>query len=141
MNILLDTHVIIWALTNDPQLTDAAKALILDPENTVAISNVSLWEIAMKNQKAPHLCPYHEKEILDYCIKAGYLVIDIKAKHVLELRGLRIKPGAVLTNHDPFDRMLIAQAKSEKHIHQIHLLMHSIFIQDIVSMIIVIFLV
>ena len=116
MNILLDTHVIIWALTNDPQLTDEAKALIMDPENSVIISTVSLWEIAVKNQKAPHLCPYHEKEILDYCVKAGYLVTDMKAKHVLEIRGLRIKPGTVLTNHDPFDRMLIAQAKSEKYI-------------------------
>ena len=116
MNILLDTHVIIWALTNDSQLTDEAKALIMDPENTVAISTVSLWEIAVKNQKAPRLCPYHEKEILDYCVKAGYLVIDIKAKHILEIRSLRTKPGAVLTNHDPFDRMLIAQAKSEKYI-------------------------
>ena len=87
----------------------------MDPENTVAVSAVSLWEIAMKNQKAPHVCPYHEKEILDYCLKAGYLVMDIKAKHVSEIRGLRIKPGAALTNHDPFDRMLIAQAKSEKY--------------------------
>ena len=116
MNILLDTHVIIWALTNDSQLTDEAKAQIMDPENTVIISTVSLWEIAVKNQKAPRLCPYHEKEILDYCVQAGYLVMDIKAKHVLEIRGLRIKPGTVLTNYDPFDRMLIAQAKSEKYI-------------------------
>ena len=116
MNILLDTHVIIWALTNDPRLTDEAKALIMDPDNTVVISTVSLWEIAVKNQKAPRLCPYHEKEILDYCVKAGYLVMDMKAKHVLEVRGLKTKPGTVLTNHDPFDRMLIAQAKSEKFI-------------------------
>jgi len=116
MNILLDTHVIIWALTNDPQLTDEAKALIMDPENTVMVSTVSLWEIAVKNQKAPHLCPYHEEEILDYCGRAGYLVVDIKAKHVLEIRGLRTKPGAVPANYDPFDRMLIAQAKSEKYV-------------------------
>ena len=116
MNILLDTHVIIWALTNDPRLTDEAKALIMDPENMVAVSTVSLWEIAVKNQKAPRLCPYHEKEIHDYCVKAGYPVLDIKAKHVSEIRGLRTKPGVVLTNHDPFDRMLIAQAKSEKFI-------------------------
>ena len=115
MNILLDTHVIIWALTNDPRLTDEARALITDPENIVMISTVSLWEIAVKNQKAPRLCPYHEKEILEYCVKAGYLVADIKAKHVLEIRGLRTRPGAVLTNYDPFDRMLIAQAKSEKY--------------------------
>ena len=116
MNILLDTHAIIWALTNDPQLSDEAKAMIMDPENAVIISTVSLWEIALKNQKAPHLCPYHEKEILDYCVQAGYLVMDIKAKHILEIRNLRTKPGAVLTNHDPFDRMLIAQAKSEKYV-------------------------
>ena len=116
MNILLDTHAIIWALTNDPQLSDEAKAMIMDPENAVIISTVSLWEIALKNQKAPHLCPYHEKEILDYCVRAGYLVMDIKAKHVLEIRSLRIKPGAILTNHDLFDRMLIAQAKAEKYI-------------------------
>lgn len=116
MNILLDTHVIIWALTNDPQLSEEAKTLIMDPENTVLISTVSLWEIAMKNQKAPHLCPYHEDEILDYCDRAGYLVMDIKAKHVLEIRGLKTKPGAVPANHDPFDRMLIAQAKSEKYL-------------------------
>ena len=116
MNILLDTHVIIWALTNDPQLKEEVKALLMDPENTVAISTVSLWEIAIKNQKAPHLCPYHEKDILEYCVKAGYLVMDMKAKHVLEIRGLKVKQGAVLTNHDPFDRMLIAQAKSERYI-------------------------
>ena len=116
MNLLLDTHVIIWALTNDSQLTDEAKMLIMNPENNVIISTVSLWEIAMKNQKAPHLCPYDEKVILDYCDQAGYLVMDIKAKHVLEIRGLKTKPGTVLTNHDPFDRMLIAQAKSEKYV-------------------------
>ena len=42
--------------------------------------------------------------------------MDIRAKHALEIRGLRTKPGAVLTNHDLFDRMLIAHAKSEKHV-------------------------
>jgi PIN domain nuclease of toxin-antitoxin system len=116
VNILLDTHVVIWALTNDPQLNDEAKALIMDPENTFIISTVSLWEIAMKNQKEPRLCPYQEWEILDYCVKAGYLVTDIKTKHILEIRGLKIKQDLVLTNHDPFDRMLIAQAKSEKYV-------------------------
>ena len=82
MNILLDTHVIIWALTNDLRLTDEAKALIMDPDNTVVISTVSLWEIAVKNQKAPHLCLYHKEEILDYCDQAGYYVIGYKSKQV-----------------------------------------------------------
>ena len=114
MNILLDTHVVIWTLTNDPQLKETAKSLISDPDNLISVSAVSLWEIAMKNQEAPHLCPYHEKEILDFCTSAGFLIMDMKAQHVLEVRNLKTKQGMVLTNHDPFDRMLIAQAKSER---------------------------
>ena len=113
MKILLDTHVIIWALTNDPQLSGQARSLICDPENMVIVSTVSLWEIAMKNQKSPRLCPYREDEVLDYCVKAGYQVMAIRPGHVLELRSLRIKPDRILMNHDPFDRLLIAQAKSE----------------------------
>ena len=113
MKILLDTHVIIWALTNDPQLSPQAREIITDPENIILISTVSLWEIAMKNQKAPHLCPYHETEILGFCRKAGYLIMDITAPHVLMLRSLKTKTDRVIANHDPFDRLLIAQAKSE----------------------------
>ena len=114
MNILLDTHVVIWALTNDPQLSPEARAFINAPDNLILVSAVSLWEIALKNQKAPRLCPYHEKEIYDYCVQAGYLFMDIRDKHIMEIRGLKTKAGTVLANHDPFDRMLIAQAKSEK---------------------------
>ena len=114
MNILLDTHVVIWALTNDPQLTKEAKELISDPGNTVFVSAVSLWEIAMKNQKAPHLCPYHEKIIREYCLRAGYLEMDIRPEHVLEIRALPVKQDRMPANHDPFDRMLIAQAKAER---------------------------
>ena len=113
MTILLDTHVIIWALTNDLQLSGQARTMLTDPEHVIVISAVSLWEIALKNQKAPHLCPYHEKEILDYCLKAGYLVSDLKPKHILALRTLQVKPERVISNHDPFDRLLLAQAKAE----------------------------
>ena len=114
MNLLLDTHVIIWTLTNDPQLSESARSLISDPGNMIFISTVSLWEIALKNQKASHLCPYHEAEILQYCLKAGYQVAGLRPEHVLALRTLQVRQDKVLLNHDLFDRMLIAQAKSEK---------------------------
>ena len=114
MKLLLDTHAVIWALTGDPQLTEKARELILDPDNTVYVSAVSLWEIALKNQKAPRLCPYHEREILEYCRRAGYLEMDVRPAHVLAVRDLRVKPDRTLTNHDPFNRMLIAQAKAER---------------------------
>ena len=114
MTALLDTHAVIWALTNDPQLSPQARMILSDLNHIIVVSTVSLWEIAVKNQKAPHLCPYHEKEILDYCLKAGYLVADMKPKHVLALRSLQVKPDRIISNHDPFDRLLLAQAKTER---------------------------
>ena len=114
MKILLDTHMVIWALTNDPQLSDQAREMISDPENVICCSTVSLWEIAIKNQKSPEKCPYHEKKILEYCLAAGYEVIHILPSHILTIRNLRIRDGRTLSNLDPFDRLLIAQVKTEE---------------------------
>ena len=114
MKILLDTHMVIWALTNDPQLSYKAREMISDPENVICCSTVSLWEIAIKNQKNPEKCPYHEKMILEYCTAAGYELIHIVPSHILAVRNLRIREGRTLSNLDPFDRLLIAQAKAEE---------------------------
>ncbi len=113
MKLLLDTHIIIWALTDDPRLSQSARELLSSPENIILFSMASLWEIAIKNQKAPEKCPYHENEILHYCTQAGYLPLEIKSAHVLGLRELKTKPDRYLSNYDPFDRMLISQAKAE----------------------------
>lgn len=113
MKILLDTHMIIWSLTNDPQLPYTARSLISDPENMMIISTVSLWEIAIKNQKNPAKCPYHEDRILEYCAAAGYEILNILPAHILTIRNLKIQAGRELSNLDPFDRLLIAQAKTE----------------------------
>lgn len=48
MNILLDTHVLIWALENNPNLSEAAKSAIICGENLVFVSSVSIWEIGIK---------------------------------------------------------------------------------------------
>ena len=53
MEILLDTHVIIWVLTDDRRLTSKAREMILAPDNMIYFSTASLWEIAVKNQEAP----------------------------------------------------------------------------------------
>ena len=114
MKLLLDTHMILWALTNDPQLSCKAREMISDPENVICCSTVSLWEIAIKNQKSPEKYPYNEKKILEYCLAAGYEVIHILPSHILTIRNLRIRDGRTLSNLDPFDRLLIAQAKTEE---------------------------
>ena len=113
MKLLLDTHIMIWALTDDPRLSQSARNLLSSPENIILFSMASLWEIAIKNQKAPEKCPYHENEILQYCTQAGYLPLEIKSSHVLCLRELKTKPDHYLSNYDPFDRMIISQAKAE----------------------------
>ena len=113
MKILLDTHAIIWALTDDPALSKKAKEEISDPNNTIYYSLASIWEIAIKNAKAPDRCPYNEKEISELCDKSGFLLLDINSNHIYGLRDLTIKPDKELSNHDPFDRILLSQAKTE----------------------------
>ena len=113
MKLLLDTHIIIWALTDDSRLSQSARNLLSSPENIIHFSVASLWEIAIKNQKAPEKCPYHEKDIMKFCDQAGYLPLEIKYTHILSLRELKTKTDRYLSNYDPFDRMIISQAKSE----------------------------
>lgn len=113
MKLLPDTHMIIWALTNDPQLPCAAREMINSPDNIVFFSAVSLWEIAIKNQKNPEKCPYHEQDVLRYCMESGFEPMNILPSHVLAVRGLKVRPGRTLSNLDPFDRLLVAQAKAE----------------------------
>ena len=114
MKILLDTHVVIWSLTDDPRLSQKAREMICSPDNMIFYSVASLWEIAIKNQKAPERCPYHESDVKQYCEQAGYLPLPIQAQHVQAIRTLKIKEDRFLSNADPFDRMIIAQAKAEE---------------------------
>ena len=113
MKILLDTHVIIWVLTDDPRLSAQAREMISSPDNVVYFSTVSLWEIAIKNQKAPLKCPYHEADILNYCMASDMESLSLLPSHVLALRNLHVREGHFLSNQDPFDRMLVAQARAE----------------------------
>ena len=114
MKILLDTHAIIWVLTDDQALTKKAREAISNTDNVVYYSLASMWEIAIKNAKNPNACPYNEKEIADLCDKSGFLPLDISLNHIQGLRNLKVKPGKELLNHDPFDRILLSQAKEEK---------------------------
>lgn len=113
MKLLLDTHMIIWALTNDSRLPYAAREMIGSPDNIVFFSTASLWEIAVKNQKNPEKCPYNEKEIMQYCLESGFEPMTILPSHILAIRDLKVRPGRQLSNQDPFDRLLAAQAKAE----------------------------
>ena len=112
MNLLLDTHILIWALNEDPRLPDQAREMILDENNAVYYSSVSVWEIAIKHAKYPEEVEFTGKELSQFCQEAGFLSVEMRDRHVFALETITRAEGAP-PHHDPFDRMLIAQAKAE----------------------------
>lgn len=112
MKILLDTHIIIWTLTDSPKLTKRAKELILQADSEIYYSVISLWEIEMKRLTRPDKMPFTAKMIFDYCKNAGYKLIQLKENSIYKL-GELTRPEGAPPHKDPFDRMLVCQAISE----------------------------
>lgn len=107
MNILLDTHIALWALSDDQRLSATARTLILDDSNRIFTSVASMWEVAIKKALKPHLIPVSGIEFLHFCEHAGFESVPVRERHVIALESL---PPV---HADPFDRMLISQAKAE----------------------------
>lgn len=104
MTYLLDTHVFLWWLRNDKRLRPTWKKAISNPRNTVFISVVSAWEMSIKLQ----LGKLRLRTSLQDCFDdREFRLLDITLAHVLSLHQLPLK------HRDPFDRMLVAQAKTE----------------------------
>lgn len=112
MNLLLDTHIAIWALNDDPALSDKARDLILDPDNTIYYSTVSVWEVLLKHSRHPDNIPFNEKDFSEGCKESGYVPLGLADKHILAVHTLTRADDAKEHN-DPFDRLLLAQAKVE----------------------------
>lgn len=105
MNLLLDTHVFLWWCNKDPLLDKSAIQTIANPDNTVFFSVVSAWEIAIKQALRRLHIP---GPVEDAVKKNGFSPLGISFEHA------RVA-GALPSHHrDPFDRMLIAQAKVDQ---------------------------
>jgi PIN domain nuclease of toxin-antitoxin system len=110
LRLLLDTHIALWTLTDDPRLSMEARELILDPANEVCVSAVTLWEIAIKHgleRQGPGAMPIgaHDAQVLFSA--AGYSLIPITPEQAVIVETLpRI-------HADPFDRLLVAQGLTE----------------------------
>ena len=112
MNLLLDTHILIWALNDDPQLSEKAREMILEPGNAVYYSVMSIWEISIKHSAHPEDLEFSGKELSEFCQDAGFLPLELRDKHVFALETIN-RPENAPRHNDPFDRMLVAQAKAE----------------------------
>ena len=112
MNLLLDTHIAIWALNDDNALSAKARELILDPDNTIYYSTVSVWEVLLKHVRRPENIPFDEADFSEGCKEAGFIPLSLSDKHILAVRTLS-RPADSREHNDPFDRLLISQAKVE----------------------------
>ena len=108
--ILLDTHMILWAMLDDPKLNNKMRNIILDPNNTIYYSIASMWEVQIKYDIKK--MPISGIEFMHYCEQSGYHKLPIDDLHVVELAGL-VRDEAAPYHNDPFDRILISQAKAE----------------------------
>lgn len=112
MNLLLDTHILLWAFNNDPKLSQKAKDLINKDKNKIFYSVISMWEVAIKHAKSPNLMNISGTEFMHYCEQAGLKKLPIEERHVCALETLDKRENSPEHN-DPFDRMLLSQAKAD----------------------------
>jgi PIN domain nuclease of toxin-antitoxin system len=105
MNLLLDTHVLIWALENNSTLSGEARECIISASNMVFVSSASVWEIAIKKSLGKIEVPDNLRDEIEL---HRFMPLSINYEHA-EIAG-----NLPFIHKDPFDRMLIAQAVAEK---------------------------
>jgi PIN domain nuclease of toxin-antitoxin system len=107
LNLLLDTHVALWAITDSPKLPLKARELILSPKTNVWISAASVWEIAIKHGLGRGDMPVSGEDAARYFRESGYRFLAVEPEHAVAVEGLAAH------HQDPFDRILVAQALAE----------------------------
>ena len=112
MKVLIDTHIAIWAVLNNPKLPKQAKDIILDKENDIFYSTASVWEITIKHILHPDRLRINGSLLEKGCEENGYFVLPILNKHVSALETLKRLENAPRHN-DPFDKIMKKKKKTE----------------------------
>jgi len=106
MRILIDTHVFLWALLQPELLSDEAVTALNSPHTTIYFSSASSWEVAIKWSKGALILPSPPRDfVVGRLIEIGAMIIPITIDDTLAVNELPHH------HKDPFDRLLIAQAK------------------------------
>ena len=119
MNILVDTHIAVWAITDDPRLSKKARDLILDPGNNIYYSTVSTLEINLKRKSKSNNLEFSTEEFVEDCENAGFISLPLLSKHIIT-EETQVWNRDSEEHRDPFDRLLLAQAKIEKYSFMTH---------------------
>jgi len=105
MNYIIDTHILLWWLNDASKLSSHVKDIISKSSNIIYVSSASLWEIRIKQSIGKIDLPNNFQNVLD---SQGFKYLNIKPEHTHEIINLP------MYHRDPFDRMIIAQARLEK---------------------------
>lgn len=104
MRLLLDTHMLLWAVADPGKLHDTVRTLIEDPANEVMFSAASIWEIAIKAALGRTDFTLRPEPVAHAAMEAGFLELPVWAA------AAALVAGFPLYHRDPFDRLLVAQA-------------------------------
>ncbi len=107
MRFLIDTHVLIWHIEDDEQLTLERSAFIDDPDNEPLVSIASLWEIAIKQSLGKLKLSSSLNNIVGAIEESTTSLLPIDSRHLIRIAELQFH------HKDPFDRLIIAQALTE----------------------------
>lgn len=104
MRLLLDTHALIWWLAEGTRLSQEAQTAIRHRDNEVSVSSVSAIEISIKVAKGKLRAP---ADLVEQIARHGFRPLPVTIEHGLAMLKITANHG------DPFDRLLIAQARCE----------------------------
>lgn len=109
MNYLIDTHVLIWFIEGSDRLSYDVRWLIANPDNDIYISQASLWEMAIKISIGKLSLSISISELEAFLTNHQFQILETKFSHYEILQKLSFH------HQDPFDRLMIAQAKAEDY--------------------------
>lgn len=107
MNLLLDTRLLLWAASEPERISEKTRALLIDPANQLVFSSASLWEITIKNALERPDFKVDSRRLWRMLSVSGYRELSVTGEHAVAVSEL---PPI---HKDPFDRILIAQARVE----------------------------
>ena len=107
MRLLVDTHILLWAVNDQMRLDATTRSLLISGENDVLFSAASIWEIAIKARLRRADFEAHPEEVLQAARTIGFVELPIKADLAVRVADLP------LHHRDPFDRLLIVQAMAD----------------------------
>lgn len=104
MRVLLDTHILLWSLSDDPRLSAKARKLI-ESAADIYVSAATFWEMAIKVGLGK--LDVDLDEIRQYCLESGFIELPVTPEHAIAVKNLEHH------HRDPFDRLIVATAMTE----------------------------